>query len=125
MTESVPRRRRWIFAALAAVVLAVLALSVSYLGSARFQERMRLKLVAELERVTGGRVELKSFDWKLLNLQFEARDLTIHGLESPEQTPYLHADRLLVRLKILSWFRHQLGIRDLQLDHPAFHILVY
>src|SRR5208282_3439551 len=68
---------------------------------------------------------LKSFHWKLSKLEFEARDLTIHGLESADQVPYAHVDRLLVRLKILSLLRRQIGIRELELEHPVVHLIVY
>jgi translocation and assembly module TamB len=113
------------YAAFCVVTLAVLALVAWYLASARFQERMRRKVVAELEQMTGGRAELKSFRWKLSKLELEARDLTIHGLESSDRVPYVHADRLLLRLKILSLFRRQIGLRDLELEHPVVHIIVY
>lgn len=128
MTETVPSRpsRRWVrYAVMGVVTLAVLALAVWYLTSARFQEQMRRKVVAELAQMTGGRAELKSFGWKLARLELEARGLTIHGLESSDQVPYLHADRLLVRLKILSFFRRQIGLRELELERPVVHIIVY
>jgi translocation and assembly module TamB len=126
MTEAVPSRPRWVrYAVIGVVALAVLAFVAWYLTSARFQERMRRKVVAQLEQMTGGRAELKSLAWKLSKLEFEARDLTIHGLESPDQVPYAHADRLLVRLKILSLFRRQIGLRDLELEGPVVHIIVY
>ncbi|HYN14492.1 MAG TPA: translocation/assembly module TamB domain-containing protein [Terriglobales bacterium] len=129
MTETVPsrRNRKLVRAAvISTATLAVLILALAwYLTSARFQERMRRKVVAEVEQMTGGRAELKSFSWTLSKLEFEARDLTIHGLESPDQAPYAHLDRLLVRLKILSLFRRQIGLRDLELERPAVHIIVY
>jgi len=128
MTETVPSRRkgRWVsYAAIGVATLAVLLLVAGYLASGWFQERMRRRVVAELEQMTGGRAELKSFRWKLSKLEFEARDLTIHGLESAGQVPYAHVDRLLVRLKILSLLRRQIGIRELELEHPVVHLIVY
>ncbi len=128
MTESVPSRGkgRWVrYAAIGVATLAVLLLVAGYLASGWFQERMRRRVVAELEQMTGGRAELKSFRWKLSKLEFEARDLTIHGLESADQVPYAHVDRLLVRLKILSLLRRQIGIRELEIEHPVVHLIVY
>ena len=129
MTEILPSRRyRKLVraAAIGAATLALLMLALAwYLTSARFQERMRRKVVAQVEQMTGGRVELKAFRWQLAQLEFEARDLTIHGLESPDQLPYAHVDRLMVRLKILSLFRRQIGLRDLELEHPVLHLIVY
>lgn len=68
MTESVPSRGkgRWVrYAAIGVATLAVLLLVAGYLASGWFQERMRRRVVAELEQMTGGRAELKSFRWKL------------------------------------------------------------
>ena len=128
MNDTVTTRRKWRwarYAAVGGVVLAALLIAAWYLTSPRFEERLRIKLVSELEQMTGGRAELKGFRLSLARLRFEGRDLTIHGLEASDQAPYLHADRLLVRLKVLSLFRRQIGIRDLELARPVVHILVY
>ena len=129
MNGTVPSReaRRWLgYVAIGVVMLAVLTLlAARYLNSGRFQEQMRRKVVAELEQMTGAHAELQSFRWSLWGLEFEGRELTLHGLESPTQAPYAHADRLLVRLKILSLLRRQIAIRDLELDRPLVHIIVY
>ena len=122
MTETAPTRKAVRYAGIG---VAVLALAAWYLTSASFQERMRRKVVAGLEQMTGARAELKSFRWSLWRLEFEGRDLTLHGLESSDQAPYAHADRLLVRLKVLSLLRYQIGIRRLELEHPVVHIIVY
>ena len=127
MSESVPSRqnRRWIvYATVCVLVLAGLAIAAWYLSSARFEERMRRAVVVELEQMTGGRAELKSFRWKFSRLEFEGLDLTLHGLESSDQLPYAHVDRLWVRLRVLSLFRRQIGIRELALEHPVIHVIV-
>ena len=128
MTETTPnrpKRKLARYAGAGAAVLVVLALLAWYLTSARFQERMRRKVVAELEQMTGGRVELRSFRWSLWRLELEARDLTIHGLESADQVPYAHVDQLWLRLRILSFLRPRIAIRRLELERPVVHIIVY
>ena len=96
-----------------------------YLTSPYFQEWMRGKLVSELELVTGGRVELESFHWRLTHLDFQALNLTIHGLEKPGEAPFMHFDRLDVKLKIISFLGRQLGFRSITAEHPVFHIIAY
>ena len=128
MNAPAPARRKCKAARNAAIGMAVLVLLLLagwYLTSARFQENMRRKLVAQLEQMTGGRVELGSFRWSLSRLEFEARDLTIHGLEAAGEAPYAHVDRLLVRLKILSLLRQQVTVRSLEVERPTVHIIVY
>jgi len=105
------------------IVMAGIALWVA--STPAFQNRVRRALVAELAKSTGGRVELKKFSWHLTHLEFEADDLTIHGLEAADQVPYAHIDRLFVRLQILSFFRAKVGLNYLEADHPVFHLIVY
>ncbi|HVT99629.1 MAG TPA: translocation/assembly module TamB domain-containing protein [Acidobacteriaceae bacterium] len=108
------------------VVLLVLFGAVAwYASTSSFQNRVRRTVIAELEKSTGGRVELKKFGWRLTHLEFEADDLTIHGLEGPGQVPYAHIDRLFVRLQILSFFRAKIGLNYLEGDHPVLHLIVY
>ena len=128
MSEKAPTRakRGWLIAgAIVVLALASLLITTWYLTSPRFEESLRRRVVAELEQMTGCRVELDSFHWRRWTLQFEARGLTLHGLESPGQAPYAHVDRMWFRLKVLSIFRRQVGLRELTLERPAVHIIVY
>src|SRR5579863_9495211 len=89
MTKVVTTRRShkrlWIGAVVGVVLLAVFAVAALYLRSTSFEGVVRRKLVAALEGATGGRVDMATFHWNLSQLTFEARDLTIHGLEPPGQ----------------------------------------
>jgi len=97
---------------------------VWYWNSAAFQERMRQKMVSQVERATGGRVEIRSFRWHLSRLELEAWDLTIHGSEPAGAVPYAHVDHVLLRLKVLSFLGGRLGLRELLMQRPVGHIMV-
>lgn len=108
------------------VALLVLVIATGlYVNSDAFRERVRARIVATLEEMTGGRVELQQFAWNLSRLEFEVKGLTIHGLEGPEEVPYAHIDRLFVRLKIISLFSREIGLRELTAERPVIHIIVY
>lgn len=112
----------------AVIGLTVIALFVStgwYLTSPQFRDFVRRRLVTQLEDITGGGVEIGSLQWNLSKLEFDVHDVTIHGLEGPGEIPYAHADRLLVRVKILSVMEREIGLRWLQIDRPVFHLIVY
>lgn len=115
------RRRATI---LAGLFLLIVVSAGFYLRSESFQLLVRDKVVAELERVTGGRVELEKFTWNLGALEFVAEDLTIHGLEPPGEVPYAHIDYLKVRLKILSLVQREVGLRYVGASRPVLHIIV-
>ncbi len=124
------QKRRWraIVRALlifVAVVAVVVGGALWYASTAQFANRVRNEVIEVLERSTGGRVELARFSWHLFKLEAEVDGLTIHGLEAPTDVPYAHLDKLLVRAKIISLFRAQIGLRLLQAEHPVLHLIVY
>src|SRR5258708_12435094 len=92
-----------------AILLAMVGIGL-YLTSASFQNRVREKVVVELEQISGGKVELTAFNWNLSKLEFVCENLTIHGLEPADETPYAHIDYLKVRLKVLSVFRRPVDL---------------
>src|SRR5207237_3844847 len=106
-------------------LLLVLAVLAWYGTTASFQALVRRRLIAELERVTGGQVELGSFHTIPLNLQVEVRDVTVHGREGPGEVPYAHVDRFVARIKIISLLGTEFGFHSILLDHPVVHFIVY
>lgn len=110
---------------LAAAVLAACALLAlaGYLGRPRVEIWARARILAELEKATGGRAEAGTVTWSVRRGEIQLQDLTVHGLEPAGAPPYLHADRIFVRLKLMNVFGAKWGIRDLDIDHPAVHLL--
>jgi translocation and assembly module TamB len=125
MDESRPIRHRirWPWAALAAFV-ALFGLAAWYVTTSSFQNLVRERLVAELERATGGRVEVGAFHVVPFRLQVDIRDLTIHGKEAPGSPPYVHIDRIVARLQAVSLLSFRVGFNFLQLQHPIVHVTV-
>jgi len=128
--QEAPRRSPWRHvwrAALVGVVVAALLIGgvAWYASTPQFENRVRAELISVIERATGGRVELGAFHWRLMHLQFEADNLTIHGLEGPGQVPYAHVDRAFVRVKIISFFRPKIALNYLGVTRPVFHLIVY
>jgi translocation and assembly module TamB len=126
-TGAQPGRRRiwkyllWLMLA-GAVALAGLGW---YSSTESFRTLVRQRLIATLERVTGGRVELGSIHVVPFQLQIEVRNLTIHGKEQAGEVPYAHVDSLMAQVKILSLLRTEVGLHYVVLDHPVIHIIIY
>src|SRR5262245_29813364 len=123
-TSLIKRRFKWVLAVLGFSLLGLLVGLAIYLNSDSFRERVRARVVAQLERMTGGRVELDSFSWKLSQLRFEARGLTIHGLESPAEIPYVHVDRVAVQLKIISLLERKISLHEVITDRLTVHLML-
>src|SRR5271154_4311802 len=115
----------WSIAAIVILLGIAAGAAAWYATTPAFEAKVRERLLATLEKATGGRVELGAFRWRLLHLDFEADSLTIHGLEAAGEAPYAHADRIYVRVKILSFLRAKIGLNYLEADHPTIHIIVY
>jgi translocation and assembly module TamB len=96
-----------------------------YATTDSFQALVRRRVVAELERVTGGRVELAAIHTIPFRFQVEMRELTIHGRESATEVPYAHVDRLVARVKLISTLGAEFGFSSVVLDHPVIHIALY
>jgi len=96
-----------------------------YVTTDSFQQTIRRRVIASLEKVTGGRVELGEFHTIPFRLRIDARNLTIHGREASDQIPFLRIDRLQAELKIISLLSTTIGLHSLVLDHPVAHVIVY
>src|SRR5690349_710583 len=103
MTEKTINRKRrmWIQGAIGVLVLALFISAAIYLTSDSFRSWARGRIVTQLEDATGGKVEIGDLKWNLSKLEFDLHNITIHGLEQAGEVPYAHADRLLIRVKIL------------------------
>ena len=119
------RARKWLWlTAIGVFLLAVMVGLLWYVRSPAFADFVRSKVVETIEDATGGRVEMASFRWNLRRLAFETDDLTIHGLEPPDQLPYAHVDRALIRLHIISFLERRVSLEQLELQHPVIHVIV-
>ena len=84
MTEPAARPRgRWKYLLIAAGVglIGVLA-ALWYTTTDSFQAYVRRRMIAEVERITGGRAEIGSFHIVPFHLQVEVRNVTVHGTEA-------------------------------------------
>jgi len=120
------RRKLWKYLAgtgiAAFVFLGVLAW---YATTDSFQLMVRQRLANELERITGGRVELGSIHTIPFRFTVDVRDLTIHGKEAADQVPYAHVDRLIARVKLISVLGAEFGFDSLVAEHLVIHVITY
>jgi translocation and assembly module TamB len=132
MTETI-RRRRWKYlphvvwtgsGIAALVVLAVIGLLI-WANSSSFENLVRKRLISRLETATGGRVELQSFHWRLLDLEADAGGLVIHGREESGDAPYTQLESLRVKASILDIFSPRILLREVEVVRPKLHLIVY
>ena len=122
-----PRRRLWLRLLLLFCIFSAVSFSILgwYVTTDSFQRLVRHRVIAALEKATGGRVELGQLHTIPFRLRIDARNLTIHGREAADQVPYLHLDRLQAEVKIISLLSTTIGLHSLVLEHPVMHLVVY
>jgi len=109
------------------LILLVLATTGIYLvmSSAWFEGRVSQRLITELQQATGGRVQIATFHWNLLQLEAEADGLVIHGRETQGETPLMQIERLRAGVSLLEFWSRSVRLRDLDIASPVFHLIVY
>jgi translocation and assembly module TamB len=126
-TGAKPRRRKIWRYLLWLVISSTLLLSalVWYTTTDSFQAMVRRRIVAELQRVTGGKAQVGSLHTIPFQFQIEARDITIHGREADNDIPYAHVDSLTAQVKLISLLSAEFGFRSIVVERPVIHIIVY
>ena len=114
---------------------------VLYLRSAHFHRYVQARIVGQIERATGGHVELDScrvnfselpwlpsppettvFRTYLPALQVKLQHLVIRGREMDPKRPLFAADSIFIRLKIVSLLQRKIDWRLVQLTRPRIQL---
>ncbi len=129
MTDAgaMPGRNKWGRRLLIAALVVLLGLGglAWYVTTDSFQAMVRRRVVAELERITGGRVELGSIHTIPFRFVVDVRDLTIHGREAAAEVPYAHVDRVVAKVNLTTELGVGFGLDSLVLERPIAHIIFY
>jgi hypothetical protein len=123
---SPPRRKWWRYVRIVSgLFLICLLAGLWYLTTESFQAYVRRRIVAEVERVTGGRAEIGSIHTVPFHMQVEIRDLTVHGREAASEIPLAHVDHLVAQVKVISLLRTEFGFYEIAVEHPVIHVAFY
>src|SRR5919109_3125407 len=99
------RRRRVVLISVVSVCSLVLLLVLSAFYAVQtnwFRAKVRERIISEIEKATGGRVELGSFNYQWRTLSAEFKRLAVHGTEPKSDPPLFRADSVRVGLRIIS-----------------------
>lgn len=117
-------RLRWLVALGLVLALGLGATlgAVLLLRSAWLHEKVCERIVAEAERITGGKAKLGSFrfDWARLEARLEAFEL--RGTEAAASPPLFQARSIVIGLRIVSFLKRDIDIALLALEEPALSV---
>ncbi len=128
-----PRRSRfsktarvllWTLASLLGLVLLLGIAAVIILPSNWFREKVRDRIVTEVEKASGGRVEIGAFRFDWSNLTAEIAPFVLHGTEPAGEAPLFRAESIKVGLKIISMMKRDIDISSLVVEQPRVNLLV-
>src|SRR5256712_3249191 len=114
----------WV-AAVSLILVVVIAIGGYFvLRSHSFHRYVLAKIVEKASASTGGKVEIRNYDFRWSTLTADAYGLVVHGNEPAGQRQLRQVDKLTVRLKILSVLRQKINLREILVEHPVAHLLV-
>jgi translocation and assembly module TamB len=114
------KRLKWLAAGFGLLV----ALFLVLVWTGQVDRWARRAIIAQVERMTGGRVELGAFRFHWWSLRAELEGFTIHGTEPPGTPPFFHADYLLVDIRVDSLFRRKISLDEVRVDKPEVHVRI-
>jgi len=115
----------WTLGVLAALVVLATIAGVLIVRSDRFHQYIQRRIVEEVQRATGGRVELGGYSLDWHNLTAQVQQLVIHGKESPAEPPLLQVGSATLGLRIISAFETKVDLASLRVERPQAYFVVY
>ena len=85
---------------------------------------LRRVLVNRMEKLTGGRVEIRTLSVGWFSLNATVNGLIVHGKEPPGTEPLFSVEQARVGLRIDSFWGRRVSLNDLVLQQPHLHVLV-
>ena len=90
-----------------------------------FRDRVRERIISELTRASGGRVELGSFNFDWSHMTATVAPLVLHGAEPAGDPPFLRVRSITLGLRVISVLERQIDLLSLRGDQPVVHIAIY
>jgi translocation and assembly module TamB len=90
-----------------------------------FYELVHRRMVMEIEKATGGRVEIGNFafDWK--RLEATVGPVVLHGKESANEPPFVRVASITAGLRIVSMMERKVDLSSLRIEQPDVRIVFY
>ena len=118
------RRMGWAAIAFGILLVVVLVAGYAYLKTSSFNRFARRKIAEEVYKSTGGKATIGELNFSLAQLTVHLYDITLRGTEPADQPPLLHADKLTVGMKIVSFLHGKAAIRELLIERPVVNVEV-
>src|ERR1700734_113169 len=102
-----------------AMVLLIVILGVAgvlVVQSGWFRERVRARIIREIESATGARAEISNFSFDWTHLAATISPLVLHGKEADSEAPLGRVESVTISLRIISAFERRVDLASLRVD---------
>src|SRR6266566_2109125 len=113
------RKLGWIGTGLVAIILMLGIAGYVVFRSPRFHSYVLVKIQQQASEAIGAQVRIQTFALHLSTLGADAYGISIRGSEPTSALPLVQADRLMVRLKIVSLLHKKIDLSEIVLRHPV------
>ena len=120
----IPRKLLYLIGGVAGLLLALTIAALLVLPSSWFREKVRARIIADVERASGGKAEIGAFRFEWTSLTAEVAPFVLRGTEPVSEPPLFAADSLRVRLKIISILKKDVDIAGLYIDRPRLNLII-
>lgn len=123
-------RRLWRWLGRLAVLLLGLAL-VLFLGflvvirTHWFREKVRVRVMSEVDRATGGKTSIGAFEFDPGTLEFGVKDFVLRGKEPESEAPLARVSSIQARVRVLSLFARRAYLEMLHVERPDIRIVIF
>src|SRR2546422_1478018 len=128
MTQETRRRKwRWlrhVAWVLGAKIFLIVTGLIIFFGSGAGNPLLSQLLVSRLERMTGGKVELRTLSIRWFAMRATIKGLVIHGREPAGTEPLFTAQEVQAGLRIDSFWGRRISLNELTVQQPHVHIRV-
>ena len=90
-----------------------------------FHERVRERMISELEKATNARVDFGNFSFDWTHLSASAGPVILHGRERTGEPPLLSIRSVTLGLRVISMIERKVDLASLRIDQPKVHISFY
>ena len=105
-----------------ALTASLVSMAIVIARSDWFRDQVRERIIAEVEKATGGTAEIGSFTFQWRQLRARVDDFVLRGAEPPDHAPLFRARSIVVGLKVISAFAQDVDIALLAIDAPRLSI---
>ena len=109
---------RWVGAVVAILVFLVILGGYTVLKTPQFHRYVLAKIIEQVQRTTGGKLEVENWDFHISPMVVNLYGITFHGTEDPEHKPLFAAEKLTVGVRARGLLRRKLQLTELLIQHP-------